>query len=52
MAIRIVLADDQGLVRAGIALMIGGQPDMRVVGEADGGRRAVELARELRPTWC
>ena len=49
MAIRILLADDHGLVRAGIRLMIGQQPDMEVVGEAENGRGAVELARKLSP---
>jgi two-component system response regulator NreC len=49
MAIRILLADDHGLVRAGIGLMIAQQKDMEVVGEADNGRRAVELARKLSP---
>jgi len=49
MAIRILLADDHGLVRAGIRLMIGQQPDMQVVGEAENGRGAVELASKLSP---
>jgi DNA-binding NarL/FixJ family response regulator len=49
MAIRVLLADDQGLVRAGIAMMIGQQADMKVVGEAENGRGAVELARTLFP---
>jgi DNA-binding NarL/FixJ family response regulator len=49
MAIRILLADDHGLVRAGIRLMIRQQPDMEVVGEADNGRGAVELSKKLSP---
>jgi DNA-binding NarL/FixJ family response regulator len=49
MAIRVLLADDQGLVRAGIAMMIGQQADMKVVGEAENGRGAVELAKTLFP---
>ncbi|MGA2582071.1 MAG: response regulator transcription factor [Tepidisphaeraceae bacterium] len=49
MAIRILLADDHRLVREGIRLMIGQQPDMEVVGEADNGRSTVELAKKLSP---
>jgi two-component system, NarL family, response regulator NreC len=49
MAIRILLADDHGLVRAGVAMMIRQQPDMEIAGEADNGRRTVELAKELSP---
>lgn len=49
MAITIVLADDHSIVRQGIRLLINGQPDMQVVGEADNGTQAVELVRELKP---
>jgi DNA-binding NarL/FixJ family response regulator len=49
MAIRVLLADDHRLVREGIRLMIGQQPDMEVVGEADNGRATVELAKKLSP---
>ena len=42
-------ADDQAAVRAGLVLILRGAPDVRVVGEAADGARAVELARELRP---
>ncbi|MGD0463903.1 MAG: response regulator transcription factor [Tepidisphaeraceae bacterium] len=49
MPIRILLADDHGLVRAGIAMMIRQQSDMEVVGEADNGRRTVELAKTSSP---
>ena len=44
-----LLADDQALVRAGFALILNSEPDMTVVGEADGGAAAVQLALELRP---
>jgi DNA-binding NarL/FixJ family response regulator len=45
--IRIVLVDDQELVRAGFRMVLDAQPDMQVVGEAGDGLGAVELARRL-----
>ena len=47
--IRVVIADDQELVRAGFAMMIGSQPDMAVVGQARDGAEAVALAETLHP---
>jgi DNA-binding NarL/FixJ family response regulator len=47
--IRIVIAEDQELVRRGAALLISMEPDMEVVGQARNGVEAVELARLLRP---
>jgi DNA-binding NarL/FixJ family response regulator len=47
--IRVLLADDQALVRGGFASILAGQPDMEVVGEAADGAEAVELARTTRP---
>jgi DNA-binding NarL/FixJ family response regulator len=47
--IRVVLADDQPLVRAGLRLVIAGTPDLDVAGEAATGAQAVQLARDLRP---
>ncbi len=44
-----LLADDQALVRAGFALILNSEPDMTVVGEAEGGAAAVQLALELQP---
>ncbi|WP_411110001.1 response regulator [Streptomyces sp. c-19] len=47
--IRVVLADDQTLVRAGFRSILSDEEDLEVVGEAGDGERAVALARELRP---
>jgi len=48
-AIRIFLADDHPMVRAGLAAMIRGESGMCLVGEAEDGRAAVKLIPELRP---
>jgi len=45
--IRVLLVDDQDLVRAGFAMVLGSQPDLTVVGEAADGAAAVRLAREV-----
>jgi DNA-binding NarL/FixJ family response regulator len=45
---RILLADDQALIRAGFRVLIDSAPDLEVVGEAGTGRQAVELARSTR----
>ncbi|GGK91924.1 DNA-binding response regulator [Sphaerisporangium melleum] len=47
--IRVLVADDHAAVRAGVVLILQGQPDIEVVAEAADGRAAVETARELRP---
>jgi DNA-binding NarL/FixJ family response regulator len=46
--VRVLLADDQPLVRGGFAVFVNAAPDMTVVGEAGTGRDAVELARSTR----
>ncbi|CAL9419828.1 response regulator [Streptomyces sp. enrichment culture] len=47
--VRVVVCDDQMLVRTGLVTIIDAQPDMEVVGECADGRTAVELAEEKRP---
>ncbi|MFF8866991.1 MULTISPECIES: response regulator [unclassified Streptomyces] len=47
--IRVVVAEDQSAVRAGLVLILRSAPDIDVVGEAEDGLRAVELARETGP---
>lgn len=47
--IRVVIADDQELLRAGFTMVIGSQPDMAVVGQARDGAEAVALAQTLHP---
>ncbi|MEE1804661.1 response regulator [Streptomyces sp. NPDC101062] len=49
MTIRVLVAEDQSAVRAGLVLILRSAPDIEVVGEAADGERAVALARELRP---
>ena len=49
MTLRVLLADDQVLIRSGFAMLIGSADDLEVVGEAGDGDQAVTLARTLRP---
>jgi DNA-binding NarL/FixJ family response regulator len=48
-SIRVVVVDDQALVRTGFSMILGAEADIDVVGEASHGVEAVELARSLRP---
>jgi two-component system, NarL family, response regulator NreC len=49
MTIRVLLADDHAILRAGLRALLAAEPDMAVVGEAGDGQEAVRLAEELRP---
>jgi DNA-binding NarL/FixJ family response regulator len=47
--IDVLVVDDDPLVRSALGLMLGGQPDVRVVGEAADGRAGIDAAQEMRP---
>ncbi len=47
--IRILLVDDHAMMRKGLSMLLAGQGDIEVAGEAEDGRQAVELARRIRP---
>ena len=47
--IRVLLAEDQAIVRAGFRALLNAEPDLEVAGEAANGREAVDLSRQLKP---
>lgn len=49
MSIRVLLADDQAMVRAGFRMILESEPDIEVIGEAEDGEKAVSAARGLQP---
>ena len=49
MSVRVVIADDQALVRAGFKMILEAEPEIDVVGEAEDGVEAVELIKQLKP---
>ena len=49
MTIRVVVADDQGMVRSGFSVLLNAQPDIEVIAEAVNGEEAIARAAELRP---
>ena len=52
MSLRVLIADDQDLVRTGLAMILDAQPDIEVCGQVANGREAVEAARRMRPDVC
>lgn len=52
MTVRVLVADDQDLVRTGLTMILDAQPDIEVVGQAADGTSAVEFAQQLRPDVC
>jgi YesN/AraC family two-component response regulator len=52
MTIKVLLADDQAMIRSGLRLILEDQPDIRVIAEASDGVDAVARARQLRPDVC
>lgn len=47
--IRVMIADDHAILRAGLRMLINAQPDMSVVAEAQNGQQAIEISREIQP---
>ena len=49
MSVRVLIADDHKIMRAGLRSLLEKQTDIEVVGEADNGRKAVQMAQEKKP---
>ena len=49
MTIRVLIADDQVMIRDGLATLLASAPDIDVIGQAGNGREAVDLTRSLHP---
>src|SRR6476469_98216 len=49
MSVRVLIADDQALVRAGFKMILEAEPEIEVIGEAEDGVEAVEMIRRLKP---
>ncbi|MGO2647767.1 MAG: response regulator, partial [Brevibacterium aurantiacum] len=49
MSIRVIIADDESLIRSGLRLLLGAADDIDIIAEAANGAEAIELARELSP---
>jgi DNA-binding NarL/FixJ family response regulator len=49
MAIRLLIVDDHAVVRQGLQMFLGRDPDITVVGEAENGREAIDMVRKLKP---
>lgn len=52
MTIKVLLADDQQVIRAGLGMILNAQPDIEVIAEAEDGAQAVALVRKRRPDVC
>jgi DNA-binding NarL/FixJ family response regulator len=52
MTIRVLIADDQEIIRGGLKMILDAQPDIEVIGEAANGLEAVQLATRLQPDVC
>lgn len=52
MTLRVLIADDQDLVRTGLGMILDAQDDIEVIAECENGREAVDVARRLRPDVC
>ncbi|MDN5812334.1 MAG: response regulator transcription factor, partial [Micrococcaceae bacterium] len=52
MTLRVLIADDQSIIRAGLTTILDHQPGLNVIGQAADGREAVDMALRLRPDVC